>query len=62
MELKLKEEIENKIASQGLQKKFVAKRIGLDAVRFSQTLAGKRKLTIDEFSGLKNLLGLTYKY
>lgn len=58
MDDKLRKEIEDKIASQGLQKKFVAKRVGLDQVRFSQTLAGKRKLTGLEYTALKSLLGL----
>lgn len=58
MEQKLREDIENRIELLGYQKKFVAKKIGLDAVRFSQTLAGKRKLTPLEYTGLKNFLGL----
>lgn len=58
MEQVLKKSIEDRIEILGLQKKFVAKKIGLDAVRFSQTLAGKRKLSPLEYSGLKNLLGL----
>lgn len=56
MEKELRNIVENKIAALGLQKKFVAKQIGLDQVRFSQTLAGKRKLSPLELSGLKNLL------
>lgn len=56
MDKDLKIAIEKKISSLGLQKKFVAKQIGLDQVRFSQTLHGKRKLTDLEFTGLKNLL------
>lgn len=56
MELGLRNTIEKKISALGLQKKYVAKQIGLDAVRFSQTLAGKRKLSPLELSGLKNLL------
>lgn len=58
MDALLKEKIESRIEIMGLQKKFVAKKIGLDAVRFSQTLAGKRKLTDMEYTGLKNLLTL----
>lgn len=56
MEKTLRDTIEKKISSLGLQKKYVANRIGLDAVRFSQTLAGKRKLSDLELTGLKNLL------
>lgn len=57
MDTKLKETIVNRIEAKGLQKKHVAKVIGLDSVRFSQTLAGKRKLSPLELTGLKNLLG-----
>lgn len=56
MEQELRTKIESKISALGLQKKYVAKQIGLDQVRFSQTLAGKRKLTTLELTGLKNLL------
>jgi len=58
MDAELKKNIETRIEVLGYQKKFVAKKIGLDAVRFSQTLAGKRKLTELEYTGLKNFLGL----
>lgn len=56
MEQELRDIIEKKISALGLQKKYVAKQIGLDAVRFSQTLSGRRKLSVLELTGLKNLL------
>lgn len=54
----LRKKIEDRISILGYKKVFVAQRIGLDKVRFSQTLSGKRKITPEEYTGLKNLLGL----
>lgn len=56
MDKELKGIIEAKITAFGYRKNYVAKQIGLDPVRFSQTLSGKRNLSPMELSGLKNLL------
>lgn len=58
MEKELREQVENRIALMGLKKEHVAKRIGLDKVRFSQTLSGKRNITDQEIVALKLYLGL----
>ena len=58
MEKQLREKIERKISLMGLKKEHVAKQIGLDKVRFSQTLSGKRKITSDEQAALFRFLGI----
>lgn len=58
MEKELREKIEKRISSMGLKKEHIAKQIGLDKVRFSQTLSGKRKITSDEQSALFRILGI----
>lgn len=58
MDKELRKKIEERISILGYKKNFVAQRIGLDKVRFSQTLSGKRNITPEEYTGLKNLLGL----
>ena len=58
MEKELREKIEKRIISMGLKKEFVGKQIGLDKVRFSQTLSGARNITSDEKSALLRYLGL----
>jgi len=58
MDEKLREKVENRIQSMGFKKEFVAKQIGLDKVRFSQTLSGVRKITSDELSALTRILAL----
>jgi predicted transcriptional regulator len=58
MEDELRQKVEQRIRNLGLKKVYVAERIGLSKVTFSQTLSGKRKLTDMEYTGLKNLLAL----
>lgn len=58
MDEKLKEQVEKRISAMGYKKEHVAKQIGLDKVRFSQTLSGTRKLQPDEKSALLRFLGL----
>ena len=58
MDEKLKEKVETRIKMMGLKKEYVAKQIGLDKVRFSQTLSGVRNITQDELSALTRVLGL----
>lgn len=58
MEEKLREKVVKRIAAMGYKKEFVAKKIGLDKVRFSQTLSGVRKITPSEESALIRFLGL----
>lgn len=58
MEKDLKEKVEKRISAMGYKKEFVAKQIGLDKVRFSQTLSGVRKITSDEKSALCRFLGI----
>lgn len=58
MDKELKEKIEKRISSMGFKKEYVGKQIGLDKVRFSQTLSGKRKITSDEQSALLRFLGI----
>jgi len=58
MEQKLRDIVEKRISSMGFKKEYVAKQIGLDKVRFSQTLSGVRKITADEQSALCRFLGI----
>lgn len=58
MDKEIKEKIEKRIRMMGLKKEYIAKQIGLDKVRFSQSMADKRKFTSDEISALYRLLGL----
>lgn len=58
MDKELREKVEKRIKLMGLKKEYIAKQIGLDKVRFSQTLAGVRKITSDEQAALVRLLGL----
>ena len=58
MDKDLRTSVESRICLMGVKKEHVAKRIGLDKVRFSQTLSGKRKITDLELTALKNYLGL----
>lgn len=58
MEKDMRDKIERRIFDKGLKKEFVAKQIGLDKVRFSQTLSGVRKITSDEYAALCRILGI----
>lgn len=58
MDVQLKHKVEKRIRLLGYKKEFVAKQIGLDKVRFSQTLSGVRKITADEQFLLLKFLGL----
>lgn len=58
MDKELRQKIERRISSMGLKKEYIAKQIGLDKFRFSQSLSGVRKITSDELSALLRLLGL----
>lgn len=58
MDKELRKKIESRISSLGVKKEHVAKQIGLDKVRFSQSLSGKRKFTLSEHVGLMRYLGL----
>lgn len=58
MDKELKIKIEKRIALMGLKKCYIAKQIGLDKVRFSQTLNGTRTIKSDELSALLRILGL----
>jgi len=58
MDVQLKNKVEKRIRLLGYKKEFVAKQIGLDKVRFSQTLSGVRKITADEQFLLLKFLGL----
>lgn len=58
MEQQLKDKIERRIQLMGYKKEFIAKQIGMDKVRFSQTLSGVRKIKSDELSALLRFLGL----
>lgn len=56
---KIKEKVNQRIKSMGIKKQHLAKQMGLDPVRFSQTMNGKRNITADEFSILKSTLGIS---
>jgi antitoxin component HigA of HigAB toxin-antitoxin module len=58
MQQELFNAIQERITVMGLKKKYLAARMGIDPVRFSQVLAGKRKLKGQELRELKLALGL----
>jgi plasmid maintenance system antidote protein VapI len=59
MDKDLKEKIEARIKAMGLKKSHIANIIGLDPVRYSQTMAGKRNITPIELGRLKSYLGIS---
>lgn len=50
--------IRKRIDTMGLKKSYVANRIGLCKVRFSQSLNKKRRFTSEEITKLKKLLNI----
>lgn len=54
-----KEKIDKRISSMGIKKSHVATKMGLDPVRFSQTLNGIRKIQPNELNALNLCLGFT---
>lgn len=50
--------IRKRIETMGLKKSYVANRIGLCKVRFSQSLNKKRRFTSEEITKLKKLLNI----
>lgn len=52
-----KEKIDKRIAAMGVKKSHLANRMGLDPVRFSQTLNGVRKIQPNELNALNIYLG-----
>jgi hypothetical protein len=59
MDKELKAKIESRIKIMGLKKSFIASIIGLDPVRYSQTMSGKRNITPIELGKLKSYLGIS---
>lgn len=53
-----KEKIDKRISTLGVKKSHLANLMGLDAVRYSQTMSGKRKIQPNELNALKNYLGI----
>ena len=53
-----RENIESRIRLLGLKKSYVADRMGIEGVRFSQIMARKRKIQPHESAQLLKLLGL----
>lgn len=50
--------IKDIIKERGLQYKFVCEKLGLEQVKFSQCMNGKRKLQVGEFLAVCRFLGL----
>jgi len=55
----LLDQINTRIAMLGIKKAHLAKRMGIDSVRYSQVMSGKRKLQPSEYKELKDCLGLS---
>lgn len=55
----LNERISAAIADSGLKQRFIAERIGMSEQIFSALLAGKRKVTVEEFFGICQVLNMT---
>lgn len=53
------ERISAAVADSGLKQKYIADRIGMSEPTFSAMLAGKRKVDVDEFFGLCQVLKKT---
>lgn len=53
-----KEKVDKRISSMGIKKSHLAAKMGLDSVRFSQTMKGIRKIKPDELNALNLCLGL----
>jgi len=53
--------IEARIKDLGLQKKWIADRIGMNSQQFSKALNGYRPFTETEYRELNNILGITQK-
>lgn len=47
------------VSDSGLKQRFIAERIGVSEQVFSAMLAGKRKIDVDEFFGLCQVLNKT---
>lgn len=54
----LKRKVNRRIKTVGVRKAYLAKLMGLDAVRFSQTMAGKRKIQPKELRVLVAYLSI----
>jgi len=52
------EPIEERIKALGLQKKWIADRIGMNSQQFSKALTGYRPFSADELKELNNILSL----
>lgn len=50
--------IKDIIKERGLQYKFVCEKLGLEQVKFSQCMNGKRKFQVGEFLAVCKFLGL----
>ena len=53
------ENISAAVSDSGLKQKYIAERIGVAEPTFSAILAGKRKVDVDEFFGLCQVLKKT---
>lgn len=53
------ENINAAVADSGLKQKYIAASIGMSEQTFSALLAGRRKVDVDEFFGLCQILGKT---
>ncbi|WP_312697059.1 hypothetical protein [Sphingobacterium mizutaii] len=53
-----KKKVDQRISSMGIKKSYLASQMGLDPVRFSQTMKGIRKIQPTELSKLKSCLGM----
>lgn len=54
----LRRKINRRIKTIGVRKSYIAKLMGIDAVRFSQTMAGKRKIQPKELKVLMTYLSI----
>lgn len=53
-----KEKVDKRVTSMGIKKSYLAAQMGLDSVRFSQTMKGIRKIQAHELNKLNSCLGL----
>lgn len=60
IEQKVTERIKDIIQERGLQYKFVCEKLGIEQVKFSQCMNGKRNLKTGEFLAICSLLNLNF--
>ncbi len=54
--------IANYLKQNGIQQSFVSDRLGIKRQSFGQSLKGRRRISVDEYKRICDILGLSYDY